>query len=94
MVELEAYEREKNMPYITSIEQDALERGQQQGRQEGRQAGQRAILMRLLVRRFGALESPLQEQVGALSFEQQERLAEALLDFRAKSDLEAWLARS
>ena len=37
--ELEQYEREKQMPYVTSIERKAEEKGRQAGIQAGRQAG-------------------------------------------------------
>ncbi|WP_432809958.1 hypothetical protein [Pantanalinema sp. GBBB05] len=35
--ELKAYEEERKVPYITSVEEIGFERGIQQGRQEGRQ---------------------------------------------------------
>jgi predicted transposase YdaD len=62
-----AYEEEKRMPYITSIEQDSRETGRQEGRQEGLQAGRQegrqegreaalreAVLDLLMVRFSGA----------------------------------------
>jgi hypothetical protein len=48
-------------------------------------------VLRLLQRRFGLLPLPLEEQLRALSSEQLEQLAEALLEFNAISDLETWL---
>jgi len=37
--QLHRFEEERQMPYITSVERRALERGRQEGRQEGRQQG-------------------------------------------------------
>jgi uncharacterized protein DUF4351 len=81
--ELSQYEQEKAMPHLTSIEELALE--------EGRQEGQRGIIQRQLERRLGNLSPAVDERLRALSSEQLELLAEALLDFHAPTDLEAWL---
>ena len=76
--------------YVTSIERRAIACGLQQGMQEGRTE----LLNRQLTRRFGLLASACAQRVNQLSLEQQEQLAEALLDFRDEGDLEAWLART
>ena len=47
--------------------------------------------MRLLNHRIGEIELSLIERVRGLSVEQLEALGEALLDFSAVADLEAWL---
>jgi predicted transposase/invertase (TIGR01784 family) len=70
----------------TKVYQEAL----QEGRQEGRQEGEQALILRLLIRRIGDVSSDLQTQIQALSLDQLEALGEALLDFTALSDLEAW----
>ena len=49
------------------------------------------LILRLLNRRVGVLDSKLQEQVRSLSISQLEELGEALLDFSDTSDLIAWL---
>ena len=59
--ELQAYEEERRMPYITSVEEIGFERGCQAGRQEG----ERSLVVRLLTRRVGALSEDLQSQVEA-----------------------------
>jgi hypothetical protein len=46
--------------------------------------------MRLLNRRFGVLSPQLQERIQRLSVAELEDLGEALLDFSAVADLEAW----
>ena len=82
--QLMQYEQDKAMPYLTSIEVLALE--------EGRQEGQCRIVQRQLERRWGSLSSAVEQRLRALSSQQLELLAEALLDFRSQADLETWLS--
>ncbi|WP_224410278.1 DUF4351 domain-containing protein [Oscillatoria salina] len=65
--------------------------GLQQGRTEGLQQEARSLVMRLILRRFGTIESELEAQIEQLSLSQLEELAEALLDFTALTDLTNWL---
>lgn len=60
--------------------------------QEGEQRGEQRLVLRQLNRRFGEIDSALIERIQGLSIEQLESLAEALLDFTAIADLEAWLS--
>ncbi len=79
----------------TRVYQDALEEGRQEGRQEGEQEGRRkeavAMVLRLLNRRLGSVDSAAEESVKRLSLAQLETLAEALLDFGDRNDLHNWL---
>jgi hypothetical protein len=59
--------------------------------QEGQQKGTAALTLRLLRRRFGAVDAETETHIRALSFEQLEQLGEALLDFSVPDDLAAWL---
>lgn len=59
--------------------------------QEAKEDGERSLILRQLNRRVGALPEALSSQIANLSLAQIESLAEALLDFQALSDLEAWL---
>jgi hypothetical protein len=52
------------------------------------------LTMRLLQRRCGGLTPSQEARIRALPLPQLEALAEALLDFQAAADLEAWLATS
>ena len=63
-----------------------------QGRLEGRQQGELEMALRLLRRRCGELNPQQEARIRSLHLEQLETLAEALLDFKGPSDLEAWLA--
>ncbi len=67
------------------------ELAKQEGKQEGKQEEGQRLVTRLLNRRFGEINSSLVEQIQALSVEQLEELAEALLDFSTPTDFEAWL---
>lgn len=62
----------------------------QEGREEGRQR-EAHFALRLLRRRLGTLTDPQQARIQALSVEQLEDLGEALLDFTAPAELDAWL---
>jgi predicted transposase YdaD len=89
--ELKAYEEERKVPYITSVEEIGFERGIQQGRQEGRQEGHRSLVLLLLEQRVGQLPHGLRDRLAQLSLTQLEALAIALLDFSTLAELESWL---
>ena len=73
--------------------QDILQKGAQKGRIEGRREATLSLVMRLLTRRFGAINPELQERVRRLALEQLEELGEALLDFQTVADLGIWLEK-
>ncbi|GJD22576.1 hypothetical protein RIVM261_075320 [Rivularia sp. IAM M-261] len=76
---------------LAPLYQQDRELAKQEGRVEGRvEEGQRLVL-RQLNRRFGEIDALIIERVHLLSTEQLESLGEALLDFSALTDLEAWL---
>ncbi|MFM6590033.1 MAG: DUF2887 domain-containing protein, partial [Microcystis panniformis] len=77
----------------TRVYREAKEEGRQEGRLEGRLEGESALILRLLQRRFGAVDEVLAARIQALEIEQLESLAEALLDFTALNDLVLWLNR-
>ncbi|WP_088241193.1 Rpn family recombination-promoting nuclease/putative transposase [Calothrix rhizosoleniae] len=66
--------------------------GKAQGRAEGIQEGETSLVLRLLKRRIGELDSQLEVTIGNLSVAQLEELGEALLDFSTQDDLLTWLA--
>ena len=59
---------------------------------EGRQEESTSLILRLLRRRFGAVDAVQAARIQQLPLEQGEALAEALLDFQTPADLAAWLA--
>ena len=92
---LSEYEETKAMPYITSFERNGIERGLKQGLEQGLIQGERkaalSMTTRLLERRFGPLGRKLATQIKVLSTQQLEELSLALLDFKDKSEVTAWL---
>ncbi|MEH2377453.1 MAG: DUF4351 domain-containing protein [Nostoc sp.] len=75
------------------IYQDILQKGLQQGEERGKKQEALQLIMRLLTRRFGAIEPEIEQQIRTLSIAQLEELAEALLDFSSQSDLVNYLAQ-
>lgn len=90
--EITQYEEKMKMPYITSIERIGEQRGEQRGELRGKLLEAQQLIMRLLKRRVGEIETSLIKQVEALALEPLEELGEALLDFSNVTDLEKWLA--
>jgi hypothetical protein len=84
--ELQTYEEERKVTYVTNAERFGFERGIQEGL-----ANERSLILRLLTRRIGPIAPPLETQIRSLSLTQLEDLGEALLDFTQLSDLENWL---
>jgi predicted transposase YdaD len=77
------------------IYQDILSRGEQIGEQRGEQIGaqrERALVLRQLTKQVGELPQQIRARIDALSLEELENLAVALLDFEALVDLEVWLS--
>ncbi|WP_017324849.1 DUF4351 domain-containing protein [Synechococcus sp. PCC 7336] len=85
--ELEQWEQEGRMPYLSTIERMA----RQAGREEGREEGERALILRQLARRFGAMSVQRQIRIEALALPQLEELGEVLLDFQSGEELDRWL---
>ncbi|AFZ25718.1 hypothetical protein Cylst_3582 [Cylindrospermum stagnale PCC 7417] len=69
------------------IYQDILQKGEQRGRQQG----EATLVLRLLNRRVGVIDSEIEQRINGLSTNQLENLAEALLDFSTQADLISWL---
>ena len=61
--EIQAYEEERRMAYITSVERIGLERGREEGREEGRDEGKREALRRIVRARFQAVPAALERRI-------------------------------
>ena len=85
--ELQTFEEERKVTYVTNAERFGFERGIQDGRQEG----ELTFALRLINRRFGTIAPSTVAQIRQLSLNQLEEMGEALLDFSSLSDLEGWL---
>jgi len=88
---LAALEESLNMPYVTSVERIAEERGETRGRAEGRAEGGSQVLLKLLAKVRGPLPAEVEYRVRRLSLQDLEALTEAVLDFRSVLDVEVWL---
>lgn len=85
-------EGETKMPYVTSVERLATQRGMQQGREQGREQGRLEGklegrlegklegLERLLVKRFGPLDEATRERLDIATLEHLDRWTDRVLD--------------
>ncbi|MEM7580352.1 MAG: DUF4351 domain-containing protein [Cyanobacteria bacterium P01_A01_bin.80] len=78
---------------LEPLYQKDREQAVQEGREQGIIDGEKRLVMRLLNRRFGEIDSSLMEKINELSIEQLETLGEALLEFSDATDLEDWLSQ-
>jgi flagellar biosynthesis/type III secretory pathway protein FliH len=82
--DIEQLERNRTMPYITSVERIGIEKGMQQGVQQGvqqgMQLGETALLERLLTRRFGPLSDETRARLASASLDQLGEWADNILD--------------
>ena len=79
------------MPYVTSVERIAEERGMERGREEGREQGSLTLVLKQLTRICGELPKDIETSVLHLSLEQSQTLGEDLLSFKSLDDLRNWL---
>ena len=88
---IEPIQKEATMKIVTSWMREGIEQGLEQGLVQGKQSEASSLVMRLLPRKVGTIKPELQQRIEQLQLTQLEDLAEALLDFSAVADLEAWL---
>jgi hypothetical protein len=62
--------------------------------QKGRNEGEKLLIIRMLTRKFGKIDSNSIDLINSLSLGSIESLGDALLDFNTADDLTAWLAKS
>lgn len=91
--EIEKSKGVKRMPYVTSWERIAQQRGEKIGEERGEERGEKKMLFFMLRRKVGELSDVLTAQIERLPIPQLEQLADALPDFTQASDLERWLQR-
>ena len=79
----------------TRFYQDVFAEGQQEGKQQGKQEGKQeegvSIVLRLLKRQFGSLDSAIETRIRGLKLSVIEMLVDQLLDFTDISELQTWL---
>ncbi|CAN2042612.1 hypothetical protein GMMP15_880007 [Candidatus Magnetomoraceae bacterium gMMP-15] len=89
--DLSAYEEEKKMPYITSVERIGFNRGIQQGIQQGIQNGEYLAAAKLIARRFRS--QPENELTGLkkLRLDDLPELSEQLFVFDSLDAVHEWI---
>ncbi len=85
--EVERYEEEKKMPYVTTIERMGIE----QGRVEGRLEDRLETTTDLLQQKFGTLDENIESRLHELTYEQLKQLTTVLLQLDSLDDLRNWL---
>ena len=91
--EIERFEEERRMPYVTTIEQIGIEKGIERGIERGKILGGADVLLHLLKLRFGELSENLQAQIQQLSFAKLHLLIEEQARLATAADLSAWLEK-
>ncbi len=76
------------MPYVTSLEQNALDRGRAEGMVEER----RTLVLRQVEKRFGPLDETTRTRIAQADGAVLADLALALFDLTSLHDLQQWLA--
>jgi hypothetical protein len=76
-------EKEGVMELVTSWMEEGIEKGIEKG--------ERGMVLRMLRKRFGTLDSAIVARIEALHKEDIEQLGEALFDFAGPADLDRWL---
>ena len=87
LAQAQLQEQEVVMEIVTSWMREGIQQGLQQGRHEEALM----LVLRLLQRRVGSLDTVYEEQIRRLSLEALEALSEALLDFTQVADVATWL---
>ena len=85
--DLEQLERNRRMPYITSVERIGMEKGIQQGIQQGKQLGAADMLLHLIERRFGPPSDVVCERINKAYPTTLMQWSERILDAQNLEDL-------
>jgi hypothetical protein len=88
-------EQERQMPYVTSVERNAEQRGVEigwkEGREIGREEGRASLLLQILTQVCGDLPAEIQSEICQLTNVERQQLIASLLDIRKVADLSNWL---
>ncbi len=89
--EIERFEEERKMPYVTTIERMGIEKGLQKGIQQGIQQASETLVLRYLQHRFGELTEARTAAIHNLSLPQITALSEVIFDLNSLDEVDAWL---
>jgi hypothetical protein len=87
--DLKDFEETRKMPFITSVEEIGIAKGEQIGFERG----ERSLVLEQLTELVGTLSPEITTQIQALPLPQIQALARALLRFKQFSDLQDWLVQ-
>lgn len=93
-INIEEFEEERKMPYVTTIERMGIEKGRVEGRVEGAMEANEDFAFYFLQRQFGPLSDETKTMIHSLSLEHLTQLSRAMFDFKSLDDLTAWLHSS
>ena len=85
--ELENYEKEDKMPYITSVERIGIQKGIQQGVQKGKLQ----LLASQISKRFSSKPENVIKRLQKLDSEKLTELGENIFDFQSLKEVQAWI---
>jgi hypothetical protein len=88
--ELQAYEEQISMPYISSIERMGYAQGKKEGHEKGREEGRCEVVLTLLGQKVGPLSQDWINRISELPDQRLQALTLALLQFDTQEDLSAW----
>lgn len=91
--EIDRYEEEKHMPYVTTVERIGIEKGLREGLREGLQEGSCRQLLRVLSIRFGQSAEDLRDDLAKLNVEQLDAMTTQALSAQSLSDFIAALPK-
>ena len=84
------YEEEKQMPFVTGLEQVGIEKGKIEGKIEGK----RDLTLKVLTARVGQLPDAIQARIAQLPEADLDALTIASLNFFTLAELENWLGQA
>ncbi|MDD4929473.1 MAG: DUF4351 domain-containing protein [Gallionella sp.] len=84
---IEKFEEQEKMRYVSSVEQVGIEKGLQQGMQQGMQQGEALALQKLLTKRFGSVPVEISARINAASPAQIEQWLDGIFDASSLEDI-------
>jgi len=90
-IELEQFEEERKMPYVTSVERIAKAEGKAEGEAKGKAEGAAEVILAVLRRGCGRLPKKLQDRIHGLPLEDLEKVQRRMFEFEKAGDVTDWL---
>jgi hypothetical protein len=85
--EVERFEEERKMQYVTALERRGIEKGRAEGWKEARLE----IVLSLLRQKFGEIDQKTESTISDLTQEQLRQLTDTLLKLESLDELHRWL---